>query len=100
MTDFAHSFFDPDGNPISVEEWVKLRADFNARTIAETALSNGVVVRTLWCGLKDPIAGLDVFSTCAGLLGRLQSIRQYTTKEEALAGHGPIVERLTIGTAA
>lgn len=90
------AYYDRQGNPISMEEWVEgLRPD-NKRVASTTV--NGVWVSTVWLGLdhgwgSGPPIIFETMAFARGLgFGELDS-RRYATEEEALAGHEAVVLR-------
>ena len=86
-----HLHYDRDGEPISALEWAHLFEDRVYRRVAETTLSNGRWVSTVWLGLNHGDSRhLLIFETMVfpseGDRGELDCDR-YATQDEAIAGH-------------
>lgn len=89
------TFVDMDGRPITTLEWAELyERGVEARTLAYDDLG-AVGVRTVWTGLWDPGGGELPFGTALLRGGRFaEELRQYGTKDGALAGHREAVNRI------
>jgi len=113
----GEAFFDKDGNPISIDEYGRLFEDMEYRVIVETSLCPGHLVRTCWLGFRVPDIFSDtnlmtpVLRAMVGerdprlvrydpdLFGTgeifkqgeptqtIQEVQQYSTQDEARAGH-------------
>ena len=60
------TFYDTDGNPISLEVYLALTEDGTEQTIKEDKLDNGLIVRTIWVGMNlqpEPDGPLQIIET-------------------------------------
>lgn len=101
-------FYDPSGNPISLEESNRLMTEANAdpdqhlKRVARDVLPDGRLVSTVWLGFdhafgEGPPMIFETMVFSADSL--LQSIycKRYSTRDEALAGHRWVVTHLLAG---
>lgn len=91
-------FFDPDGNPISLEEWGRRFGDFDGRVLLRhTTLADGRQLITVWLGYVDPVMEVSaLFGTALMSDGRfIKELGTYQTKAEALLGHARHLEALS-----
>lgn len=92
---------DMDGNPLSLRQWGDLYDDMAGRTLAsdEFVQPDGepVIVRTVWSGHNEPEMGTLPFGTGVRRNDRWRDAVEYSSKEDALAGHARIVEALRAG---
>lgn len=94
----APRYFDMDGQPITVELWAELYADFDARTLGRDTVDTvdgRRTVITVWRGIRDA-PGEDLFGTA--LLDAdgkfLRELGGYPTRQAALDGHTGAVNSL------
>jgi hypothetical protein len=88
------AYYDRQGKPMDEEDWcVKLR-DRDYRRVASTVLADGKWVSTVWFGLdrRDEsgaplIFETNVFDSQDEAQRSCLQCKQYSTEEEALAGH-------------
>jgi hypothetical protein len=91
-------FYNMEGKPISIEEWMISFDTPEARRVASTTLPNGKWVSTVLLGIdhsfsmKGPplIFETMVFESKNHL--KEVDMERYSTKEEALVGHVRLVE--------
>jgi hypothetical protein len=85
-------YYDKSGNPITQERYYELSSDWEYRRIAETVLSNGYWVSTVWLGL-DHGEGRTLETMVFRHDGQRVTdwleldARRYHTEEEAIEGH-------------
>jgi len=91
--------YDPDGNPITLQEWRSL-FETTDRSVAEDELEvrgEVVAIGTSWLGLNhnfmDPEGPPLIFETMIWGGPMDGAVRHYSTREEALAGHGEAVRQ-------
>lgn len=97
-----HWILDDDGNPIATDAmtWARWFQDTDARQVARTVLPDGGFVSTVFLGLDHgsgegpPVVWESLAFNAAGLSDG-DTMRRYTSREAALAGHAKIVEQLT-----
>lgn len=91
--------YDPDGNPITLQEWRHLfeTIDRDVSTTELTVRGEEVAIGTTWLGLNhnfmNPEGPPLIFETMVWGGPLDGSVRHYATREEALAGHREIVKR-------
>ena len=80
-------YFDKEGQPITLESWVKLAQDLSYKRIAHDELPNGKTVSTVWLGINHSFrdTGLAIFETM--IFPECEYCKRYATLEEAKAGH-------------
>lgn len=88
-------FYDRQGNPLTLNEWMGLWNEQNKRVAYD--LIDGVVVSTVWLGTNHRFGGDGppiIFETMVfgGELNEEQV--RYSTEAEALAGHAEMVKRV------
>jgi hypothetical protein len=93
-------YYDPDGNPITIERWVELRSDPDSHIVGKTdAWDDGrAIVSTVWLGINHNFRGEGppiIFETLVFFEDGNQDIMyRYATLEDAKAGHETIVADL------
>ena len=96
-------YYNQDGQPITLMEWVMLFEDTPRRQIALTTLPDGKQVATVWLGLDHNFRNSGpplIFETLVGssVTGRSDlDCDRYSTKAEAIAGHQRMVKRWSSG---
>jgi hypothetical protein len=94
--DLGGEIYDRAGNPITLEEWGRLRENREYVVVEKTTVGD-VEVSTVWLGLDHGIGrGREIFETM--LFGEETGEEQhrYATEAEALDGHRRIVEELRV----
>lgn len=91
------AYYDPEGNPITQEQWAE-RLETDERIITQTKVGS-YTVSTMWLGLDHDFLGDGppiIFETMVFGGDNWQPFEQdrYSTQGEALAGHEAIVEKL------
>jgi hypothetical protein len=94
------AYYDRQGKPMDQKDWcVKLR-DADYRRVASTVLADGKWISTAWFGLDrsdDSGARLifetNVFDSQDGAHRSCLQCKQYSTEEEALAGHKRLIDQ-------
>lgn len=90
-------YWDKDGKPLSLEEWVELLNDPNYRLVAETTYQE-TTVRTIWEGIDDGVRVAAMYATGIGNdAGGLKTVWEGyypCTLADAQAMHGKIVTGL------
>lgn len=91
-------YYDRQGNPISMEEWSKKLNDRTYQRVAETTLSDGKWVSTVWLGLNHSFGdGLPLFFETMVFPSKDNfnelDCQRYSSEEEALKGHKEMVEK-------
>lgn len=102
-------YFDRQGQPIGLYDWVRLFEDPKYKRIALTQLPDGRVVSTVWMGLDHGFYTREIFeSMCFGvpetveIFGEMrempleQDCERYATEYDAFWGHRAMVERHTL----
>ena len=95
------TFYDTDGNPISLEVYLALTEDGTEQTIKEDKLDNGLIVRTIWVGMNlqpEPDGPLQIIETTVidsstnerCLNTRWTINNRYSSEREAKSGHNAI----------
>lgn len=81
-------YFDPDGVPITLEDWAARFEDYPARVLASDVLG-GLRLVTLWLGFVDPMSdNTRLFGTALLADGRfVKELETYNSKADAAAGH-------------
>lgn len=91
------SYFDREGNSITVEKWATLFEDMDYRRI-DHYQEGGYEVSTIWLGLDhswDPEAPPIIFETLVITgIDEEELMYRYSTELEARAGHAEIVSML------
>jgi hypothetical protein len=92
-----HCYFDPDGNPITVEEWGPLYQDAASRVVFETTIARpgraAVTIRTMYLGFVDHDSGAHLYGTVLadparpGELDSLQEIDVHDDRDTARIRH-------------
>lgn len=90
-------YFDPDGNPITVEEWAPLYQDAPSRVVFETTIARpsraAVTIRTMYLGFVDHDCGAHLYGTVLadparpGELDSLQEIDVHDDRDTARIRH-------------
>jgi hypothetical protein len=94
------NLYDRDTNPITLDEWAKLRGKGEEYSrIGETEIG-GCLVSTIWMGMDlSDGSGLPLIFETMVFDKDLKTVddltARYTTKAQARAGHRLIVEKLT-----
>lgn len=93
MTDHSvpGGFVDLDGKPTTLEGWIDLSGHLSNRILATEAVGD-VTIKTVWIGLLEESMGVQPFTTIL-MRGKqfLRKARQYSTPEDAHAGHAEVV---------
>lgn len=81
-------YFDPDGVPITLEEWGRRFEDYESRVLASDVLG-GLRLVTLWLGFVDPRSDeTRLFGTALLADGHfVKELETYNSKADAAAGH-------------
>ena len=84
-----YMYFSRDGSPISVIEWAD--APKIDRRVAETTLSDGKWISTVWLGLNHRLDDGPplIFETMVFP----SDMERYATESEAIEGHNRMVEK-------
>lgn len=95
-------WYDKDGTPISdMMTWAKKIEDRSYKRVAETTLSNGKWVSTVWLGLNHqygdgpPLIFETMVFKSKNDMNELD-IERYSTLEEAKAGHERMVGKWSL----
>jgi hypothetical protein len=90
-------FVDKLNNPITVEEFERLKSDQNYNKIGYIELSNGYRISTVWLGLDHSFGSGPplLFETMVFPKDSLSDLdcERYTTEEEARLGHELMVQK-------
>ncbi len=93
------SYFDRQGNPISLKKFAMLFEDVDYRLIRQTNIGD-VFVSTVWMGIDHGFGYSDwpiIFETMVFGIGHGDEEQyRYATEEEAISHHEKLVEELTI----
>lgn len=94
------TFFDMDGNPISLLEWGRRLEDMSSRILLRDTVGDKQLI-TMWHGFVDPrIAGARLFGTVLLHEGPVyQELETYDSKTEAAVGHARHLRRLKMDLA-
>jgi hypothetical protein len=87
-------YYDRNGEPMDMMEWIAAFGDIKDRVIAHTPLADGGEVSTVWLGL-DHSFGIGpplIFETMVFGGPHDQEQWRYSTEEQALTGHRNAVE--------
>lgn len=89
MKTYPPSYFDRDGNSITLEKWAELNEEPSYKILREH-WAGPIVIKTIWLGfnayLTDPPTGL--FGTgVKNAAGEWHEVETYDTEAEALLGH-------------
>jgi hypothetical protein len=92
-------YYDPEGNPIEYDEWIRLFNDYETKIVAQDTFLNDkdeeVRVSTVYLGL-DHSYGDDmpilIFETMVFGGKHDEYQMRYSTKEKALKGHKEILD--------
>ena len=90
-------YYDQDGNPVmDTLVWAKLFEDENYRQVAYDQIGQ-VKISTVWLGLDHSFGSGPrlIFETMVFGGAHDEEQVRYSTKEQALAGHQAMVERVT-----
>ncbi len=92
--------YDRKGKPLDLMTWANLMEDHAYRRVAETTLSNGTWISTVWLGLDHNFGhGAPlIFETMvfpARDDKREEDSDRYSTEAEALDGHAAMVAKYT-----
>lgn len=89
MTDLPDQhYLDPDGNPITVEEWGHRFENYDNRVLLKDDLPRDKMLVTLWLGFVDPmIDTARLFGTALLENHVVNELETYDSKAEAAAGH-------------
>lgn len=90
--------YDRNGQPMTLEDWGRALDDIESRRIAETTLSDGKYVSTVWIGLDHSFGQGPplIFETMVfGSENDRSDVdcARYSTESEARAGHDAMVQR-------
>ena len=89
------SYFDRDGNPMTMEEWAKTFGDREYKVVKQTAVGDKRI-STVWLGLDhnyfDEGDGPIIFETMVFPEEGYDDLymERYKTEEEAIAGHNHV----------
>ena len=90
-------YYDKDGSPMELFDWAAKFEDQIYKRVAETTLSNGTWVSTVWLGTDHSLGNgpplifeTMVFPTRNNL--DEQDVARYSTMKEANAGHRQMIE--------
>jgi len=90
-------YYGLDGEPITMNEWVKLWGDPATKIVAKSPAADGKYeVSTVYLGLDHGWgeSGLQIFETMVFGDGPMdQECVRYATREQALAGHVEMIKR-------
>jgi hypothetical protein len=91
--------YDRDGNPISLDEWMRLVADLEYKRIEWTEIPDvGIEVSTVWLGLNHNFLMEGppyIFETMVfGLPNDMEVQERWATEEEAIEGHWKVVQEV------
>jgi len=91
-------YYDRDGNPLTLYEWIALRETPGYQLILNTRLGPERMVSTVWLGTNLGIGpDLRIFESAyfvgwtEGSCGKLQSSIRSSTEAEAIAAHFELV---------
>jgi hypothetical protein len=95
-------YFDRAGNELNIKEWVAATASPEA-TVAKTDIAPGLRLHTMWFGTdwgspENPRPSLHeslLFDESEDA-GDAETVGEWATEEEALAGHNRLVEELRV----
>lgn len=97
-------YFDRQGNPITVEEWARLRQRYDERLVGRTTVGE-YSVTTVWLGYDQTCGQSEqprYFGTLVGRVGDMMDASRewvWADAAEAEAGHWTLVEQLKAGRA-
>lgn len=86
-------YFDKEGKPLTMEEWMGLFGDWNYRVIAnscDTTRNKVIVVSTVWLGIPHGYDGKGrpaIFETLIEVDGEEEGMVRYVSAVEAIDGH-------------
>jgi len=89
-------YYGLDGEPITMDEWVKLFSDPASKIVAKTNCADDrYTVSTVYLGLDHGWGeGIKIFETMVFGSGPMdQECVRYATREQALEGHAEMVTR-------
>ncbi len=92
------NYYDRQGKPLGVLEWAQMFENPSVKRVAETTLSDGKWVSTVWLGLGHNwgVGPPLIFETMVFESKQNMSdldCERYATEAEAVAGHAAMVER-------
>lgn len=97
--DRIHLFYDPDGNPITADQWSELRENTDLPRVALTELGD-YWVSTVWLGLNqsawagEPVMIYETMAFKGNDLTGVGDRRIYATRQQAEAGHAEVVAKI------
>jgi hypothetical protein len=88
-------YYDIDGNPVSMRQWVNAFESRQNRHIAKDTLPDGTFISTVHLGINHGFGNRPIiFETMVFLpSGESDEMDRYSTKEEAMEGHKRMVEK-------
>lgn len=91
--DEVHYYFDRQGHPIDVLTWADRRSDPKYMIVAEDQ-ADGVVIRTVWVGLRNPLVDSDLFATAVRPVDspRFRHVMLWPDEDAAMHGHAAVVK--------
>ena len=85
----SSAYRDPDGNPLTMDEWAKRFEDWPRRVLANTPITGDRAIVTMWMGYVEPLLEARLFGTALFHRGRFDSeLATWDDKATALDGHG------------
>ena len=89
-------FYDPNGNMITLIDWVNIWKKTD-RVVAKTTLTNGIVVSTVYLGVNHRWgAGPPLIYETMTFGPDEMDMERYSTRAEAEAGHAEMVAKWEI----
>ncbi len=101
MNGLGLEYFDREGHPVSMDEYIRLSAEPEYKRVAWDELPGGGYISTIWLGLNHAYDGRPplIFETMAFPVERWSYTQErYSTIDEARTGHAEILARLTEAT--
>lgn len=94
MTEYG--YFDPDGNPITPEEWQRRwKEEPETRIYGQDDVGANLIVQTVYIGFVYPLVGAHLFASALLRNGAFaKDLDYYDDKETALRRHAELVEEL------
>lgn len=97
------NYYDPDGNPITSQEWSEMFKDVRLQQVAQDRVTDSegrdVSISTVWLGLDHSFGHGDplIFETMIFGGSHDQDMWRYSTRAEAIAGHADAIMLVTYG---